>query len=64
MKRKPVDICVVCSKPTLLHFDARGRKLDCSRVPTKAAALAHAYARIQHYTAYIARLSRELKGVA
>lgn len=59
-KRKASNVlasaCTMCGKALALHFDARGRKLDCAQAPTLANALADARHKANVLARYITRL--------
>lgn len=48
--------CGVCGRAIVLHFDARGRKLDCVNVLARDTALADARRKLDALHRYIARL--------
>jgi hypothetical protein len=54
--------CMLCGHILALHFDSRGRKLDCVQVKPLDKTLAHARKRIAEYQRYVKRLETVTHG--
>lgn len=53
---QPPAVCMLCHKAIVLHFDHRGRKLDCAQTPTRDIALSTARHKATQLARYIARI--------